>query len=196
MNKEPKALETLGILATIIGVLGLFAAAIPILTLTFCDSLDFCSDTGVRVLFDGECPLCAREISMLSRLDRGRGAIDFEDIADGKISFSTEEGDMTVEAHGDEEAGGVYGAEWIAEHHWDAIAADYVDLLKLTRHVTRAEDQVRQAYRHAVFNVLAHNRDEEKEHAAMVLEWIRRRDPSFDKELKDFLFTDKPIAHD
>lgn len=44
--------------------------------------------------------------------------------------------------------------------------------------------------------ILAHNRDEEKEHAAMVLEWIRRRDPTFDKELKDFLFTDKPITHD
>lgn len=44
--------------------------------------------------------------------------------------------------------------------------------------------------------ILAHNRDEEKEHAAMVLEWIRRRDPVFDKELKDFLFTDKPITHD
>ncbi len=43
--------------------------------------------------------------------------------------------------------------------------------------------------------ILAHNRDEEKEHAAMVLEWIRRRDPSFDKELKDYLFTDKEIAH-
>ena len=43
--------------------------------------------------------------------------------------------------------------------------------------------------------ILAHNRDEEKEHAAMVLEWIRRQDPSFDKELKDYLFTDKPIAH-
>ena len=28
--------------------------------------------------------------------------------------------------------------------------------------------------------ILAHNRDEEKEHAAMVLEWIRRKDPSFD----------------
>jgi len=42
---------------------------------------------------------------------------------------------------------------------------------------------------------LAHNRDEEKEHAAMVLEWIRRQDPCFDKELKDYLFTDKPIAH-
>ena len=43
--------------------------------------------------------------------------------------------------------------------------------------------------------ILIHNRDEEKEHAAMVLEWIRRKDPSFDKELKDYLFTEKPIAH-
>lgn len=43
--------------------------------------------------------------------------------------------------------------------------------------------------------ILAHNRDEEKEHAAMVLEWIRRRDSTFDAELKDFLFTDKPITH-
>ncbi len=43
--------------------------------------------------------------------------------------------------------------------------------------------------------ILTHNRDEEKEHAAMVLEWIRRKDPTFDKELRDFLFTDRPIAH-
>jgi hypothetical protein len=44
--------------------------------------------------------------------------------------------------------------------------------------------------------ILAHNRDEEKEHAAMVLEWIRRQDPSFDHELRDYLFTDQPIAHE
>ena len=44
--------------------------------------------------------------------------------------------------------------------------------------------------------VLRHNADEEKEHAAMLLEWIRRRDPVFDKELRDFLFTDKPLTHD
>jgi len=44
--------------------------------------------------------------------------------------------------------------------------------------------------------ILAHNRDEEKEHAAMVLEWIRRRDDSFSKELKEFLFTEKSITHD
>ncbi len=44
--------------------------------------------------------------------------------------------------------------------------------------------------------ILKHNRDEEKEHASMILEWIRRQDPVFDKELRDYLFTDKPIAHD
>jgi uncharacterized protein len=43
--------------------------------------------------------------------------------------------------------------------------------------------------------VLIHNRDEEKEHASMLLEWIRRQDGVFDKELKDYLFTDKPLAH-
>ena len=43
--------------------------------------------------------------------------------------------------------------------------------------------------------ILAHNRDEEKEHAAMVLEWIRRQDPTFSKELQDYLFTNKTIAH-
>ena len=42
--------------------------------------------------------------------------------------------------------------------------------------------------------ILAHNRDEEKEHAAMVLEWIRRRDETFSGELKDYLFTEKSIA--
>lgn len=43
--------------------------------------------------------------------------------------------------------------------------------------------------------ILEDNRDEEKEHASMVLEWIRRKDPSFSKHLKDYLFTEKPIAH-
>src|SRR5205809_6892476 len=42
--------------------------------------------------------------------------------------------------------------------------------------------------------ILAHNRDEEKEHASMVLEWIRRRDPAFDAHLKKYLFTTLPIT--
>jgi ferritin-like protein len=41
--------------------------------------------------------------------------------------------------------------------------------------------------------VLAHNRDEEKEHAAMTLEWLRRHDPVLDEQLRNYLFTDKPI---
>lgn len=44
--------------------------------------------------------------------------------------------------------------------------------------------------------ILKHNRDEEKEHAAMILEWIRRKDASFDHELRDYLFTDKSLTHD
>ena len=41
--------------------------------------------------------------------------------------------------------------------------------------------------------ILAHNRDEEKEHASMTLEWLRRRDPVWDEQLRNYLFTDKPI---
>jgi uncharacterized protein len=44
--------------------------------------------------------------------------------------------------------------------------------------------------------ILEHNRDEEKEHAAMVLEWIRRRDPKLDHELRESLFKDGPITGD
>jgi uncharacterized protein len=44
--------------------------------------------------------------------------------------------------------------------------------------------------------ILAHNRDEEKEHAAMVLEWIRRHDSNFSEKLRAYLFTENQIAHD
>jgi ferritin-like protein len=41
--------------------------------------------------------------------------------------------------------------------------------------------------------ILAHNRDEEKEHAAMLIEWLRRQDAGFDEQLKTYLFADKPV---
>ncbi len=41
--------------------------------------------------------------------------------------------------------------------------------------------------------ILLHNRDEEIEHTAMGLEWIRRRIPKFDEELRTYLFTSGPI---
>lgn len=42
-------------------------------------------------------------------------------------------------------------------------------------------------------DILRHNRDEEKEHAAMTIEWLRRHDAVFDRELRTYLFTDGPI---
>ncbi len=77
------------------------------------------------------------------------------------------------------------------------------------RDMTRAIDSLREEleavnfYDQRIFDcqdedlkaLLAHNRDEEKEHAAMLLEWIRRRDKGFSKELQDWLFTDKPFIH-
>ncbi len=41
--------------------------------------------------------------------------------------------------------------------------------------------------------LLAHNRDEEKEHAAMMLEWLRRHDPKLDEHLRTYLFTNKRL---
>jgi ferritin-like protein len=41
----------------------------------------------------------------------------------------------------------------------------------------------------ALRRTLLHNQEEEKEHAAMVFEWIRRRDPDFDRYLREYLFT-------
>ena len=42
--------------------------------------------------------------------------------------------------------------------------------------------------------VLAHNRDEETEHAAMSLEWMRRQDPVLDDHLRTYLFTSGSIV--
>jgi len=42
--------------------------------------------------------------------------------------------------------------------------------------------------------ILAHNRDEEIEHAAMTLEWIRRHNAVVDRELRETLFKSGPIT--
>ena len=42
--------------------------------------------------------------------------------------------------------------------------------------------------------ILRHNRDEEKEHAAMVLEWLRRHDPVLDQQLRTYLFKEGDIV--
>lgn len=42
--------------------------------------------------------------------------------------------------------------------------------------------------------ILLHNMREEIEHASMVLEWMRRNSPDFDRELRTYLFSEGAIA--
>lgn len=42
--------------------------------------------------------------------------------------------------------------------------------------------------------VLAHNRDEEIEHACLTLEWLRRNMPGWDQQLRMYLFSEGPIT--
>jgi ferritin-like protein len=42
--------------------------------------------------------------------------------------------------------------------------------------------------------ILVHNRDEEKEHAVMALEWLRRRDPVLDGHMRTYLFSEGSIV--
>ncbi|WP_298728109.1 ferritin [uncultured Ferrovibrio sp.] len=47
----------------------------------------------------------------------------------------------------------------------------------------------------ALKEILLHNMREEIEHAAMVLEWLRRNSQDFNKHLKDYLFTEGDIVN-
>jgi hypothetical protein len=46
----------------------------------------------------------------------------------------------------------------------------------------------------ALKEILLHNMREEIEHASMALEWIRRHSTDFDKQLREYLFTEKNIV--
>jgi uncharacterized protein len=48
----------------------------------------------------------------------------------------------------------------------------------------------------ALREILVHNRDEEKEHAAMALEWVRRHDTVWDRHLRTYLFTEESITEE
>lgn len=45
----------------------------------------------------------------------------------------------------------------------------------------------------ALRDILIHNKNEEIEHAMMTLEWIRRKSPEFDEEMRKYLFSEGPI---
>jgi ferritin-like protein len=48
----------------------------------------------------------------------------------------------------------------------------------------------------ALRQILEHNRDEEKEHASMALEWVRRHDPVWDQHLRTYLFSEGSITEE
>jgi len=89
----------------------------------------------------------------------------------------------------------------------DGLHAPRERLSKLTLHLHQAISSLREEleavdwYRQRADDcddpelkgLLLHNMKEEIEHASMILEWIRRNEPAFEKELKEYLFTSGPI---
>ncbi|MGC8505284.1 MAG: ferritin [Thermoplasmata archaeon] len=41
--------------------------------------------------------------------------------------------------------------------------------------------------------IIVHNRDDEKEHFSLLLEYLRRNDPELDREMKEILFSKKEL---
>lgn len=74
---------------------------------------------ALEVWFDGDCPLCRREIALLRRLDR-RGAIVFTDVATGQGSCPIDRADLLARFHAREDGRMVSGAEAFAAM-WRAI---------------------------------------------------------------------------
>lgn len=82
----------------------------------------------------------------------------------------------------------VLSKETLSMHH--AIVSLMEELEAVDWYRQRADDCKDPALR----DILLHNMREEMEHASMVLEWIRRNNADFAKELKENLFKDGPIA--
>lgn len=75
--------------------------------------------TELTVWFDGDCPLCTREIALMRRLDR-RGAIRFVDVANGTGSCPIDRGRLLARFHAAEDGRLLSGAEAFAAM-WRAI---------------------------------------------------------------------------
>ena len=92
-------------------------------------------------------------------------------------------------------------AESSSKLHEKGLSAETVDrhraivsLMEELEAVDWYDQRVEAATNPELRAVLAHNRDEEKEHAAMVLEWLRRNDAGFDLHLRTYLYAKGPIV--
>jgi ferritin-like protein len=84
-------------------------------------------------------------------------------------------------------------AELLGEETIDRHRA-FASLIEELEAVDWYDQRVRATGDSGLAEVLAHNRDEEKEHASMTLEWLRRRDPVLDSHLRRYLFTTAPVT--
>lgn len=83
----------------------------------------------------------------------------------------------------------------------DRLSEDVIDrhraivsLMEELEAVDWYDQRVAATHDTSLAEVLAHNRDEEIEHAAMNLEWLRRNSASWDAQLRTYLFTDQAIV--
>ncbi len=91
----------------------------------------------------------------------------------------------------------------MSEYHepWEALSEEVRDTHRALRSLIEEVEaidwyhqRVATAQDASLREILAHNRDEEIEHACMTLEWLRRRMPGWDEELKTYLFKSAPIV--
>ena len=95
------------------------------------------------------------------------------------------------------------GGDHMSQYHepveyLDEKAKDIVRALNSLKEEIEAVDWYNQRYvaskDEELRAIMAHNRDEEIEHACMTLEWLRRNMPVWDEQLRTYLFTEGPIT--
>ena len=84
-------------------------------------------------------------------------------------------------------------AELLGEETIDHHRA-FTSLIEELEAVDWYDQRVKATNDSSLADLLAHNRDEEKEHASMTLEWLRRRDSVLDRHLRTYLFTNEPVT--
>jgi ferritin-like protein len=86
------------------------------------------------------------------------------------------------------EAAGALSPETVEQHR--ALVSLQEELEAVDWYRQRADAAADEGLR----EILLHNMREEIEHACMVLEWLRRRNPLFDQQLRTYLFTEGPVT--
>lgn len=74
---------------------------------------------------------------------------------------------------------------------FDNAIASLMEELEATNYYNQRADV---ATDESLREIMIHNRNEEIEHVAMLVEWFRRNSPEFEEELRTYLFTDAPIT--